>query len=298
MYLTSLRNAINKILLDPDKRKFLHPEVQAEIEFGIDESKGIEESAFLDNLRILIEHKEDWNVADEDIVSRRDLLQKDKLPAMEKLMAAVPHEVKYQYALWNSNFEAAVDECRAVLTSLNGDDVRGYRAFWNYLAGSAAWIAAQNGITSMESVARDNFKRAASAAELLAWLSGLSQLVLEDNGSSQANTRLVAVIEGLATQLGILGTANNRKFESEVKFILENLNKIRQAASHPNWIKQNVQLLTNVEIIPVMVTPCKKIESGAVPHTQDVSYWNREEFKNWATHAISVVRDLRRSFPG
>jgi hypothetical protein len=29
-----------------------------------------------------------------------------------------------------------------------------------------------------------------------------------------------------------------------------------------------------------------------------VCYWNIEEFRNWANSAISVVRELRRSFPG
>ncbi|MFB8791454.1 MAG: DEAD/DEAH box helicase family protein [Potamolinea sp.] len=356
-----LGNDLNKILLDRDRRKFLHPEFQAEIEFGNEESKGVEESAFLDNFQIFLEHKEDWNAADEEIVSRRDSLQQEKLPAMDKLIAAVPHEVRYQDALWNSNFEAAVAECRTVLSSLSGDDVRGYRAFWNYLAGSAAWMGAKSGITSMESIARDFFKRAASTAPEVTWFSRLSRLSLEIDSNSQVDNRLIKVIEGLETQLEKLGTANDRKFESEVKVILENLNKdseedskkfedaherlgrllgyeagnsksdaapdpwwvagdnlcivfedhsgasqettigankVRQAASHPNWIKENVQLLKNAEIIPVMVTPCKKIESGAVPHTQDVCYWNREEFRDWATRAIAVVRDLRRSFPG
>jgi hypothetical protein len=84
---------------DLSKRKFLHPEFQAEIEFGNEESKGVEESALLDNLRIFLEHKKDWNAADEAIVSLRDSLQQEKLPAMDKLIAAVPHEVRYQYAL-------------------------------------------------------------------------------------------------------------------------------------------------------------------------------------------------------
>lgn len=356
-----LGNDLNKILLDWDRRKFLHPEFQAEIEFGIEESKGVEESAFLDNFRIFLEHKEEWNSADETIVSLRDSLQQEKLPAMDKLIAAVPHEVKYQYALWNSDFEAAVAECRAVLTSLNGDDVRGYRAFWNYLAGSAAWMGAKSGIASMESMARDNFKRAASTAPEVVWFSRLSRLSLENDINSQVDNRLIRVIEGLETQLEKLGTANDRKFESEVKVILENLNKdseedfkkfedaherlgrllgyeagnstsnaapdpwwiagdnlcivfedhsggsqktilgankVREAASHPNSIKAKFPHLQNAEIIPVMITPCTKIEDGAIPHTQDVCYWNREEFRDWAARAIAVVRDLRRSFPG
>jgi len=356
-----LGNDLNKILLDRDKRKLLHPEFQAEIEFGIEESKGVEESAFLDNLRIFLEHKKEWNGADEAIVSRRDSLQQEKLPAMDKLIDAVPHEVRYQYALWNCNFEAAVAECRAVLTSLNGDDVRGYRAFWNYLAGSAAWMGAKNGITSLESTARDNFKRAASTVPEVGWFSQLSRLSLENDSNSQVDNRLIKVIEGLETQLEKLGVANDRKFESEVKEILENLNKdseedskkfedaherlgrllgyeagnsksdaapdpwwiagddlcivfedhsggsqktilgankVREAASHPNSIKAKFAHLQNAEIIPVMITPCKKIKDGALPHVQDVCYWNIEEFRNWANSSISVVRGLRRSFPG
>ena len=75
-------------------------------------------------------------------------------------------------------------------------------------------------------------------------------------------------------------------------------NKVRQAASHPNWIKRNLNLRQNAQIIPVIVTPCKSIEEGATPHTGDICYWNQQEFIDWAKNAISVVRDLRRSFPG
>lgn len=75
--------------------------------------------------------------------------------------------------------------------------------------------------------------------------------------------------------------------------------KVRQAASHPNWIKQNISLLRKEsEIIPVVVTPCKSITSGAARHTQDVCYWNQEKFQVWAEKAITVVRELKRSFPG
>ncbi len=356
-----LGDDLYKILLDPARRKFLHPELQAEIEFGNEQSKDVTESGFLDNLRIFLEHQEEWNAADEGIVSLRDSFQQEKLPAMNKLIAAVTHEVRYQYALWNGDFEVAVSECRDVLTSLNGDDVRGYRAFWNYLAGSAAWMGAKNGILSLESGARDYFKRAASTASEVVWFSRLSRLTLDDDSSYQADTRLMKVIEGLERQLEKLGTANNRKFESEVKEIIDNLNKdkeedskkfedgherlgkllgyeaqnstenaapdpwwvagddlcivfedhstinletilgankVRQAASHPNWIKDKFPHLQNAEIIPVMITPCQKIETGALPHVQDVCYWNREEFIVWANHAISIVRELRRSFPG
>ena len=248
------------------------------------------------------------------------------------------------------------------MTSLSGDDVKGYRAFWYYLAGSAAWMAAKDGISSMESVARDFFQRAANTTETVRWLYELSRLYIENQQENQADVfRLAAVIEGLETQLLALGTANDRKFDAEEKKIIENLskvreedskafengherlgrllgyqaansevnaapdpwwiagddfcivfedhsvnsqqtplgaNKVRQAASHPNWIKANIQLRSDAVIITVLVTPCKSIENGAMPHTSDVCYWNQKEFQTWAENAVSVVRNLRRSFPG
>ncbi|MGB3511741.1 MAG: DEAD/DEAH box helicase, partial [Microcoleaceae cyanobacterium] len=128
-----LGDEFEKILLSPDNKKFLHPELQAEIEFGIDESKRVKENDFLDNLNIFLEHKEKWNEADEVIVSSRESLEQTRLPAMEKLKKTVSYEVKYQYSIWHGNFEEAVANCQAVLSHLDGDNVRGYRAFWNYL---------------------------------------------------------------------------------------------------------------------------------------------------------------------
>lgn len=253
----------------------------------------------------------------------------------------------------------------------------------------------------MESKARDYFKRAANIAPEVRWFLELSRLSLENDIVSQTDTRLVRVIEGLEAQLIKLGTANDRKFEAEVKTIFDNLNldgksqekgvaqlindgsnskeaetsehadgkeqnhptdkcsqentkkfedaherlgkllgydsgnstaqsapdpwwmagenlcivfedhsganrettlganKVRQAASHPKWIRENenISLSQLADIIPVLVTPCIKIEPDAKPYTEDVCYWNIEEFRNWATNAISIVRELRRSLP-
>jgi Rad3-related DNA helicase len=361
----ALGSELNDFLLDKNKRKFLHPEIQAEIEYGIEQSKNVQPSEFIDNLQIFLKHKEEWNEAEKDIIDLRDGLKQSQLPGIEKLQVSVAHEVKYQNALWSGNFEKAVEECRSVLSSLSGDDVKGYRAFWCYLAGSAAWIAAQRGMASMEGVARDFFKRAASTTEGVSWLYQLSRLNLEENNENQIDKlRLTFVIEGLESQLSLYGNFNDKKFEAEVKLILENLqrvkdtqedskafengherlgrllgyqagnsngdadpdpwwiadddfcivfedhstdnprnslgaNKVRQAASHPNWVKQNISTLRKEsEIIPVVITPCKSITNGAKPHTQDLCYWNQQDFQAWAENAITVVRELKRSFPG
>lgn len=351
---------LNDLLLDKDKRRFLHPEIQAELEFGIEQSKDVIEDDFIENLKLFLEHTHDWNQAEEEIISLRNSLEQSKLPATDKLSSSVIHEVRYQYAIWNGNFEQAVAECRSVLNSLSGDDVKGYRAFWYYLAGSVARIAADTGINSMQSVARDFFDQAAKTAEGITWLYELSHLKTDIPEENQTDKLMLnTLIDGLEIKLSKLGTVNNRKFEKEEKEILENLNrlkstkedstafengherlgrllgytaensegnadpdprwmigddfcivfedhsgsslganKVRQAASHPNWVRENLNLRQNAQIIPVMVTPCKSIEQGAIPHTADVCYWNQGEFIGWAKNALRIVRDLRRSFPG
>ncbi|MEP1075183.1 DEAD/DEAH box helicase [Leptolyngbya sp. PL-A3] len=219
---------LNAFLLDNDQRLLLHPELQAELDFGISESRNVSRHTFLDNFRIFLEHQEDWQEAEDYILSQRDTLQQAPLPGLNQLKAATPHEIRYQYSLWRGDYEKAVDECRSVLTHLSGDLVKGYRAFWFYIAGSAAWLGSESGISSLEAVARDFFKKAFLAAEGagIPWLLELSRL----SESSQEEDfvgaeRLAAVIEGLESHLISLGTTNNRKFEKEIKFILENLDK-------------------------------------------------------------------------
>ncbi|MGK7899332.1 MAG: DEAD/DEAH box helicase [Xenococcus sp. (in: cyanobacteria)] len=372
-----LGDELGNLLLNPDKQKFLHPELQAEIEYGIEQSKDTTEDDFLDNLKIFLEHGEDWNQAEEDIIYNRGLLEQAKLPAIEKLKETVSDEVKYQYYLWHRNFEEALAKCESVFSQLNqanDEELRGYIAFWYYVAGSAAWMGAKDGITSMESKARGYFKRAANVAPEVTWFSRLARLSLENNVSSQDDTRLGKIIEGLEQRLIKLGIGNSTRFEKEVKTIFDNLNppmtylqnltdeernkrskkfedahqrlgkllgydsgnsasnsasdpwwiagddlcivfedhsegntettlgsvKVREAASHPQWIRENkdISLSQSADIIPVMITPCTKIEPDAKPYTEDVYYWNLEDFKKWATNAISTVRELRRSFPG
>ena len=53
-----------------------------------------------------------------------------------------------------------------------------------------------------------------------------------------------------------------------------------------------------MDIEPVLITPCVKAKSGADPHLEDVRYWHLVAFRAWASHAISVLRDLKGTFPG
>lgn len=352
-----LGDALNSYFLNPDKRRFFHPEIQAELDFGLEQSRETSEDDFLDMFRLMHKHGQEWNNADQEIISIRESKQFAELPATTKLKIAVSNEVKYLYALWAGNYELALEKCRAVLTHLIDEDVRGYRAFWNYLAGSAAFLGAKDGLHSLESVARDYFKHASQTATGVQWLLEISRFQSPER-SATIDIRSAAVIAGLEVQLQKIGMNNDRKFDSVVQSILNRLhgmdpflfeeahkelgnllgyhsdnttvssspdswwiaganfcfvfedhsqsdgknllgaNKVRQAAAHPQWIENKMLVETNAQIIPVIITPCLGVEQDAQHYANDVRYWNLQAFQEWATKAIGVVRELRRTFPG
>lgn len=74
--------------------------------------------------------------------------------------------------------------------------------------------------------------------------------------------------------------------------------KARQASSHPKWIRKNVPGASNMEILPVLVTPSVKATSGAEPQLDDVKYWELSAFRDWATAAVATIRTIKGSFPG
>jgi hypothetical protein len=74
--------------------------------------------------------------------------------------------------------------------------------------------------------------------------------------------------------------------------------KARQASGHPKWIKKMIPGTIEMEVEPVLITPCLKAKSGADPHLEDVRYWNLKAFREWAIHAIAVLRELKGTFPG
>lgn len=74
--------------------------------------------------------------------------------------------------------------------------------------------------------------------------------------------------------------------------------KARQAALHPEWIRNNYPHLADAEIVPILITPCTRATKGALPFLKQVRYWGLDEFRAWMKNALQVLRDIRRDFPG
>lgn len=342
-------------LTDRKRRSYFHPELQAELEFGIEQSTQVKTQDILDNFDIFLEHDQDWEDANQGILEAREAAAQAEFPAMDQLEGIVAHEVAWQTSMWNEDYAKAYEAAREVLGGLSDSGLRGYRALWHYLAGAAAELAAADGEAGFDAHARTQYRRAKEAADGIPWLIALARgSAASPSAEEQDQTVVMLQVEQLEAQLVKLGTLHNRGFSAREKEIREGLKdgdrfeqaqvllgehlgfsagkresdaspdpwwivsgialvfedhanakgdtavidatKARQAASHPDWMREHVPASAGALIQPVLVTPAKRAKDGAMPHLGRVAYWGLEEFREWAETALVTVRELRRSF--
>lgn len=75
-----------------------------------------------------------------------------------------------------------------------------------------------------------------------------------------------------------------------------NITKARQATTHANWIKSNLESAESATITKVLVTPISVVDNGALCHLTDVFLWKVSDFRSWTEVALQTIRELRSSF--
>lgn len=212
-------------LSDIRRRKFFHPELQAEIEFGVRQSKDTDAANILENFDIFLDNKKAWENVNRTIVETRRRLHQESLPAIASLAAAVQYEIEYQTALWRADYARAVGFAEQTLAELTVPDVRGYRALWHYLAGSAAYLGAKTGVAALQSKARAHFGEAYKCAPDIPWLTEFARHEAPEaiGATAAADSALQQQAERLAAELSRLGSIHERKFARLEKEILEGL---------------------------------------------------------------------------
>lgn len=212
-------------LTDRNRRRFFHPELQAELEFGINQSTDVHPSDIVDNFRLFLKHEEEWEDANDVILDTRNNSHQECFPAMDELNNIVRNEISWQKALWNQDYIEAYEAAREVLGGLRSSELRGYRALWHYLAGSSAELAAKEGDISFETNARHQFNKAKLAANGIPWLVVLARK--KNNTPTQEDldqTLIMLQIENIEIQLQKLGTIHNRTFSAKEKTIRDGIN--------------------------------------------------------------------------
>lgn len=156
-------------------RELLHPELQGELRFGLDQSRGRKPQDFLDLLAVLLEQGDEWHDADEEIRRLRDEAQRRTDAAAAALQDAVSHEVDFNYAMWGGDYPKALERAIAVADALSGEPAAAYRAWWLYQAGAAAWLAHETfGMSGLLAQARELFRRAAATGRAVHWFAELA----------------------------------------------------------------------------------------------------------------------------
>lgn len=208
----------------PEKRATLHPELQSEVNFGVEQSMVDDPSELENNIDIFISHGPDWKTADNHILETRNELTQSPIPSARSLGNSVVHEVKFYDALWSGDFERALSSAKDVLASLAGGyDLKGYSALWNYLAGSAAYQANQT------QVAQEHFSSAFSCAGSLPWLKEIQKFVSDQSKEPPAELVNGDRIERIETVLENFGKSGSLKIENYFQSIRQGLSS-REAA--------------------------------------------------------------------
>ena len=217
------------------RRRFFHPELQAELAFGIDQSKDTTVQDLLDNLNIFLNERDTWEKIDQQIVAKRKVAVQQRFPAIAELRSVVEAEVRYQEEMWRSDYEAAAGFAQSVLGGLQAQELKGYRALWHYLCGSAySLAAAANKSVTLEAKAREQYAAAKSSATSVPWLVRLaSRYENPANEVSAYDPRVIGQVERIETLLERLGTQHDRRFAAKEKFILEGI-----AASESNAFEE------------------------------------------------------------
>ena len=200
-----------------ENRSGMHPELQAELEYGIENSYDLDPEGLLELVRLFREQGEEADMVDQDIRDLREKAQKIPDPVAGVLMEAAPKEVSFVYDLWRKDYAEALEKARSVSDSLSGGrETAAYRAWWHYLAGSAAWMAGQEQEDQdLLAKARDLFGRAARASRSVSWFAELSREVDPGARPSSSDVRTARACESVFQTLSGLGF-HGRRFDRKV----------------------------------------------------------------------------------
>lgn len=347
------------------KQNAFYPELQAEINFGYDQYDEYNEvKDVLENLDTFFAHSTEWQEnADDEIIQMRDEILKNNIAQSEEeslklLRDAVRFEVKYQYAVWREDYENALQYVEKIVGCLNNNELKGYRGFWNYIAGCISYKLFKLGDALYEEKSVKYLRNASACSDSITWFNKLVKIKKNENNSMNDNedNYISYCIERIEEEIYTYGIKNNTRFEKAITNILSLLNDsgvnfeqgqqklgtllgyisenskdnaapdpwwivnenlcivsedkmydtvdkaitvkdVREALSHETWIRNNIKTINkDAKIITIFVTNSQSIEKSAVTFAGDLYYVNKEDFINWARHALDAIRRIRMNF--
>lgn len=166
---------IMKYFSRPENLKALEPELQAEVEFGWQNSKGVEPNEVIENVEMFLEHGADWREQGEPAVAEfRQDAAKVEPPGTDALGKAAAMEVEAWQLAFGGDWIGASEKLQEAVPHVGPDATRGYRGLLLYLAGVWLHLGAQD--ETQRSRARQLVREAALAANRGTWLKEMPDL--------------------------------------------------------------------------------------------------------------------------
>ncbi|WP_292463964.1 DEAD/DEAH box helicase family protein [Methanolobus sp.] len=200
-----------------ENRDEMHPELHAELKFGLQQSKEYELDDLSELIDLFMEHGEDWESAEESIKEFRDDLEIVEDNRSIVLNSIVKDEVLFQNNLWNKHYDDAFIQARKIIDRLSGDDFSDYRALWSYFAGNAALLQYHkaNDTTYLDSC--DTFyTMAKKSARTISWFANLRspKRLTDDIDLDALSGYAIEHIIAKINKLGLVGPKFNTKMKN------------------------------------------------------------------------------------
>ena len=220
-------DTIQNDLTRQEKIKKYAPELRAEIQLGLENS--IEYSTVNDVLaqaKYFLARSEEWQEAEKYIVELRNEYwnedNKIEEQVNEKLQCSAIMELKFQYAVWKKDYKSAFDYANNIIGILNAPALKGYKCFWNYMAGCIAYYLFQNGQVEYKAAGAQHLSEALKENISIRWLSGLSEKLFSVESDTIEDTDFFFdCIEQVEKIFTLLPTP--QKIEKKIKSILNDL---------------------------------------------------------------------------
>ena len=199
-----LGSDVMKYFSRSENRSALEPELQAEVDFGWRNSKGIEPNEVIENVKVFLDHGNDWREEGEPAVAEfRQGAVKTDSPGTDALGKAAALEVEAWQLAFGGDWIGASQKLQEAVPHVDAAATRGYCSLLLYLAGVWLHLGAQN--EPQRSRARQLVRDAAGPANRSIWLKEMRKLegseeippVPEDN---VAVSQIVARLRGSLKQ--------------------------------------------------------------------------------------------------
>lgn len=197
----------------------LHPELQAELKFGLDNSEDRTADDIVELCREFLNQSTDWQVAEQYIVSERNRLTKQPDTTTAVLAKVAPLEIDYVYRMWNGQYEDALNVAAGITEALSGgDELKPYRSFWHHQAAASAFLGFNSTKKQpLKSSVLAHLSRAIGTSAGIRWL---AQLHAELSGTPEPKDEHLPIQERFLAlnacleEMGVMGTKFQKRIVS------------------------------------------------------------------------------------